>query len=765
MSHRIQDNYLSNFAITDIVRAFVLITVILAASVIVSAQTLTGTVTDERGDAIVGAEVTLESGGVFDRTVTDAGGAFSFSLATGKLRVSAVGFDPVTRQIDSPSADPLTIILQPSAVAGNVLVTPNETLQTANAASIAVITIESLAVTAARAADDTLRQLAGFQTFRRSSSRTTNPTAQGANLRGLSGSGAARTMVAFDGLSINDAFGGWTYWTRVPMVAVERIDIFRGGASSYYGSDALSGAINITPFRLEDDEKLRLRFETSVASQNTGDASGILLAKAGKLEADLIGDLFQTAGYVPVEYVSRGAVDTSASSRYSNIGLKLGRRFGDKNRIFIRGNLFGERRDNGTSLTNNRTYFRQIAGGVDTASLSLRIFGEGQIYDQTFSSVSLDRNAESLTRIQRVPSHSYGASGLWRKKIKSHSLAASGEISNVRGFSDETGYSAGFATGVSRVGGAASDLSFFVQDGWDIAKRLTLNLSARIDNRRNFDGSQTTRTLVTGTETTTLFAARSKLAFSPRVGAVYEINENVSIYGAYSRSFRAPSLNELYRGFRVGNVVTQANAFLVPERADAIDGGVSAVYFDRRLIVRASIYRTRVRDPVVSVTLTSTPALITRERQNVGSTLSRGIELELEARPTGEVNLNASYQFVDATISDFPAAPDIVGRRLPQVPRHSFAAQALYRFRERWKFSTQLRATSSQFEDDRNSLRLRKLFTADARVSYQFPYFIEVFAAVENVFDSRYDIALTPVRSVAAPRSFRVGLRFDLPKR
>jgi outer membrane receptor protein involved in Fe transport len=132
--------------------------------------------------------------------------------------------------------------------------------------------------------------------------------------------------------------------------------------------------------------------------------------------------------------------------------------------------------------------------------------------------------------------------------------------------------------------------------------------------------------------------------------------------------------------------------------------------------------------------------------------------------PAKGVKFNASYLLVDAKISNFSASPDLVGARLPQVARHNFTTQAVYRSRTRWTLSSQIRAASSQFEDDRNTLKLRPLLTADARFSYQFPYFIEAFISVENVFDSRYDIGLTPVRTIAAPRSFRVGLRFDLSK-
>lgn len=729
-------------------------------------QSISGTVTDTRGDAVVVAEVTLENGGVLDRTMTDGSGAFSFERATGKLRVTASGFEPVMKEIGRAQAGPLVITLQPSAVVGNVKVsvTGDETRQTDAAASIAVINIESLNVTAARSLDDTLRQVAGFQLFRRSSSRTTNPTAQGGNLRGISGSGASRAAVLFDGLSMNDAFGGWTYWSRVPMVAVEQVEVLRGGASSLYGSGGLSGAVNIVPLKLEDKSAM-LKLETSLASQKSADAGGVLLASRWGWDADLVGDISQTGGYIPVEKASRGTADTRAASRHSNVILKLGRRFGEKDRVFIRGNAFGERRDNGTSLTNNRTYFRQLAAGADLGGLTLRAFGERQVFDQTFSSVAADRNSESLTRIQRVPSSAYGASVSFRRSFARHSVMAGGEFLNVRGRSDENGFFAGQPTIIASAGGEIRDLALFVQDNWALAPRLVLNLLARFDHRRNSDGVATTRTLATNTTVKTRFGDRNDSAFSPRVGLVYEVTNVVSIYGAYSRSFRAPSLNELYRGFRVGNIVTNANASLTPERADTFEAGGSAVLFSRRLITRAIVYQARVYDPVVSVTLSTTPTLITRQRRNVGSTTSRGFEFDLESSPAKNLKVNASYLLVDAKFSDFPASPDLVGKRLPQVARHNFTAQAVYRYRTRWTLSSQLRTVSSQFEDDRNTLRLRPLFTADARLSYEFPYFIEVFISVENLLNSRYDIGLTPVRTVAGPAFTRFGIRLELGKR
>ncbi|QQS32131.1 MAG: TonB-dependent receptor [Acidobacteriota bacterium] len=738
----------------------------------VRAQGVSGTVTDANGAVIPGARLTVnDDGKVIERTSTNAEGEFTLSEASrGKaLAVRATAFAERTLTVPVDAAEPLRIVLDVSSVETNVTVTVTRTEEDSLNASIAVITIDSLGVTAARTADDTLRQIPGFQLFRRSGSRTTNPTAQGANLRGVSGSGASRTTVLFDGLSLNDAFGGWTYWSRVPMIAVEQIEVFRGGASSFYGSGGLSGAINIVPVK-RSGEKFLLKAETSAASQNTGDLSALLLASRGLWHVDLIGDVFRTGGYIPVEEASRGSVDTPAASRHGSLILKIGRSFGETGRVFARGNLFRERRDNGTRLTDNQTNFRQLAFGADAASqrygeMQFRAFGERQVYDQTFSAVATDRESETLTRLQRVPSNAVGASIFWRKRLSDHSFAASAEMLRTRGFSDEVGYIAGDPANVSRSGGEARDLSFFIQDNWKALPKFSLNLSARIDARQNSDGIATTRTIATGNVTETRFPDRSDTSFSPRIAAVFDINDAAAVYASYARSFRAPSLNELYRGFRVGNIVTEANAFLTPERANTFEAGGSYSLTNPTLILRASVYSTRVIDPVVSITTSSTPTLITRQRRNVGSTLSRGFEADMQFWPMAKLKLNAGYLFVDAKISSFPADPALVGNALPQVARHSFTAQARYDIGRRWNVSTQLRASSSQFEDDRNTLLLRKYFTADARAAHKFSDAVEALLAIENLFNSRYDIGRTPVRTIAAPRSVRLGLRINLPKR
>jgi outer membrane cobalamin receptor len=108
-----------------------------------------------------------------------------------------------------------------------------------------VLTREDIERSAAQTVDDLLREIPGFSLFRRSSSVVANPTTQGVSLRGIGPSGVSRTLVLLDGVPVNDPFGGWVYWSKVPLESIERIEVVRGGGSALYGNYALGGVINI----------------------------------------------------------------------------------------------------------------------------------------------------------------------------------------------------------------------------------------------------------------------------------------------------------------------------------------------------------------------------------------------------------------------------------------------------------------------------------------------------------------------------------------
>jgi outer membrane receptor protein involved in Fe transport len=235
------------------------------------------------------------------------------------------------------------------------------------------------------------------------------------------------------------------------------------------------------------------------------------------------------------------------------------------------------------------------------------------------------------------------------------------------------------------------------------------------------------------------------------------VTRHLSLTGAAYRAFRAPTLNELYRPFRVGNVVTVANPALEAERAKGLEGGM-LVGLGRSVSVRATAFRIDAEHTVANVTLSSTPTLITRQRQNLGAIRSRGVELDAEARLGSRLVLAASGVFLDSEVA---AAPDpaLVGRRVPQVPRWQGGVQLRYDDPDGWTAGVQARFSDEQFDDDLNSLRLGSYWTVDALAGHALTAGVSFFVAVENLGNVRYDVGRTPVRTVGPPRTVRAGLR------
>ncbi|HYO91669.1 MAG TPA: TonB-dependent receptor, partial [Pyrinomonadaceae bacterium] len=165
------------------------------------------------------------------------------------------------------------------------------------------------------------------------------------------------------------------------------------------------------------------------------------------------------------------------------------------------------------------------------------------------------------------------------------------------------------------------------------------------------------------------------------------------------------------------------------------------------------------------VTLRAQPGLITRQRQNLGRTRSRGLELEADARLSSDWTLSGGYLFVDATVLEFPANIALEGKRVPQVARHQLTFQARYSKESFLTLAFQGRASSTQFDDDQNLLPLEPYFTLDAYLSRRITRNMEAFLAAENLFNQRYTVGRTPIRTIGPPLLLRIGFRLRLGAR
>lgn len=587
---------------------------------------------------------------------------------------------------------------------------------------------KTIATTAAPAADDALRQVAGFTLFRRTDSRAANPTSQGVSLRGIGASGASRALVLDDGVPLNDAFGGWIYWGRVPRAAIDRIEVVRGGASDLYGSAAMGGVVQ---FVRRDDGAIAA--EATGGSSRSGAESLFAASSRGAWRGSVAADLLTTNGYVLVDPSQRGAVDRAADVRHTSIDATLERTFGDAARLFVRGSHYAEERNNGTALQVNDTQMKQLALGADLpANVSLRAYGSEQRYHQTFSAISADRSTERLTTDQRVPSRARGASAqVVRALGDRNALVAGAEERGVDGTDDEIS-----GTKETTVFGRQRAVAAFAEDSLVVTPSLTATAALRFDGWRNFDAHRDGAKL----------ASRSDDAWSPRMALLWRASDRVSVTAAAYRAFRAPTLNELYRNFRVGNVVTLANESLGAERLSAVETGAR---FDfGRASLRATLFSMTTDETIANVTLATTSALITRQRQNLGSSRSRGAELDADWRAADDWRVSAGWLFADATLS--------TGRRTPQVPRNTATLQATWRA----SVSAQLRWSSTQFDDDLNQFPLRSYVAVDLFASHPLMPHVDGLIAIENVTNARIEASATPVVTLGQPRAFRAGLRY-----
>ena len=754
---------------------------LLAAAATAQTVSVQGAVRDSTGAVVTGAQVTLRVGSFSATRTTDSRGEFTFDAVpanSGSVTVHATGFADA-RQRWTADSTKLSLVLSPSAVTEQVVVTATRTQARLSDLAVSAVALDNvdLDATAALTTDDKLRQIPGFTLFRRSGSRIANPTSQGVSLSGLGASGASRALVLEDGVPLTDPFGGWVYWGRVPQEEIQNVELVRRGISSLYGSDGLGGAIQFIP---RSAETRALSLETSYGNQQSSNLSAWGGGRFGSWDGTISTDLFHTDGYVLVPTVDRGSVDRPANSEHAAVELSLGRHFGDRSRVFGRGSFFTEGRENGTVIQFNDTQLAQGVLGADTGSdrlgsFSVRFFGQAQGYDQSFSAVpkpngAPGRGSEALTNLQHVPAQQAGVTAWWSKAIARQTLVAGLDANQVMGWSNEQVFSAvsGLNTADTIAGGRQRVVGVYGQDVFRLTSRLTMTLGGRLDHWRNYDASLL-RTPITppGTTTATPFDERSESAFSPRLSALYAVTNNLSLTVSGYRAFRAPTLNELYRSFRVGNVVTSSNPDLQAERLTGVDAGANAFLFDRRLNLRGNFFWDDIVNPIANVTLNANSNPIQRQRQNLGRTRSRGMELDAVAHITRHIEVSGGYQFVDATVVSFPADPannpPLEGNQIPQIPRNQFTLQARYWNPSRLMFSVQGRFVGDQFDDDLNTFLLGRYFALDLLAGRSLGHGVEVFGAIENVTNQRYDIARTPTPNIGPPILARIGVRLNFP--
>lgn len=565
-----------------------------------------------------------------------------------------------------------------------------------------------------------------------------------------------------------DPFGGWIYWDRVPRAELSSVEVFRGGESNLYGSDALGGVIQ---FVTRVPAGRAFSVDTSYGNQNTPDLSAWAGTSIARWDFEAATDMSRSDGYILVPSSERGAVDTAANAKHATVDAGIGYHISENGRAFLRGTFFDESRHNGTPLQTNSTGTGAGIAGMNATigshdSVLARAFGQVQGYDQVFSAIAANRNQESLTDLQHVPSQAAGGSFQWNHELKNQTLIGGLDLEEVIGTSDEQLFSSttGFHFANNISGGRQRSTGLFGEDIFRIANKWSIIAGARWDDWSNFNGSSVRISLPSAKALGAVFPNRSDTSFSPRVSVMRNFAGNLALWVAGYRAFRAPTLNELYRSFRQGNAVTNDNPLLRPERLTGAEAGVRAALFDNKFESRATFFWADLVDPVTNVTISTTPTLITRERENLGRTRSLGTELDGIVHLPHSMQLSAGYQFTHAYVVS--STQSLVGKLVPEVPGHQLTWEARYWDPSRLMVSLQGRYSSSQFDDDLNTLILGRYYVMDVYAARGLARGLVAYVAVENLFNQRYAFAIAPpVQQLASPTLARVGIRYNFPSR
>lgn len=691
-----------------------------------------------------------------------------------RLTLSRADFGAVTVSLPTPG-EVRTVTLQPANVQQAVTVTADRGLPGVDDESSSTIALDpaQLAAPPALALDDRLHQVAGFTLYRRTSSWSANPTTEGVSLRGLGSTAASRTLVVSDEVPLNDPFGGWIHWDEIPVLAIQSVELERGGAADLYGSSAIGGVIAIQPVTAAP--ALTVSADALGATENTG-SGDLLVAGTTKPVAWLLaGSGVDTGGYVATAPPARGLVDTP-----SNVAEESGRAEirsaarADGDSVFVRGNVLNEARQNGTpDQTNGTRLWRYEAGGdadAAQAHAALRLFGDRETYRQSFSSIAANRNSETLTRLQRVPTDEVGFA-LNGSRVFSHalSLALGVDARDIRATDAESPVSAGKVTSTIDISARQRDVGGYAEGIWQ-PRGWSLAASVRVDSFRTFDGRQTS----TATPVATAEPTLNELLASPHAGLVRNLPHGVALMASGFRAFRGPTMNELYRTGQVGSQTTLANPSLQAERATGFEAGAELTGVTARGhalgFLRGSYFWTEVNRPVSAVTLSQTATTQTLQRQNLGQIRSRGLSLDARSAPWRGFDATFGYQLAVATVTAFNTSSamqaNLTGKWIPEVPRQLLTATLNEDLPRYANFHLIASYTGQSFDDASNQYLLHPYarfdLSADRAIFTRALPGLSVYAGAQNLLNRSIDAGRTPVLTLAAPRLVQGGLRYTL---
>ncbi len=603
--------------------------------------------------------------------------------------------------------------------------------------------------------EDVLSSVAGFQQFRRSDSRSSNPSAQGVTLRALGGNATSRALVLLDGVPMADPFFGYIPLSAIAPERLDSIRVTRGGGSGPFGSGALAGTIELN----SADANTLGPISGSVLANDRGEteASASVAQNLGAGFAVVSGRWDRGQGFFTTPENQRAAITSRAAFESWSFGVRGVAPISDDIELQARGLVFNDERT---------LRFEGADSSSEGADASIRLVGRGNwqfdavayLQARNFSNVVI-----SSTRFVRVldqrntPSTGFGGKLEVRPPVGAdHVLRVGVDYRRSSGELQEEAYSAftGNLRERRRAGGRNSDFGIFVEDDWSIGD-LILTGGVRADRTVFENGFFRAEDADNALVSETIAPDRADWSFSYRAGASYQLGDAMRLRAVAYRGLRVPTLNELYRPFVVFPVVTQANAALENEQLEGFEIGADLTPADG-VVFNITAFDNRVENAIANVTLTPT----LRQRQNLPAIEARGIEAGASIT-RGQISFNGTLAYTDAEVDGSGASIALDGNRPPQTPEFAATATMAWQPAEGWALSATLRHVGAQFESDQETNVLPAATTLNAFAQIPIAGKFSVVLRGENLFDETIVTRNSNgVLDLGVPRTVWGGIRF-----
>lgn len=611
--------------------------------------------------------------------------------------------------------------------------------------NLTVISSEHIRASSAKTVPDLLAEQSGITLHDLFGN---NAASASVDLRGFGATGTQNTLILVDGRRVADIDLSGVQWSAVPLAAIERIEIVRGGASVLYGEGATGGVINIIT-RSPAAGARALTLRGSAGSYHSRE--GLLHGSLGGLSAGIsvLASHLESGGYRDNNRnrQTNALADLRWSGGFGDLALKLGT---DNQGIRLPGartvqpsagidQLATDRRGAQTPLdwaqrAGNRALldwradapFGELhvgAGWRDKSQRSYFDFGGFPDYRET----TLD--VWSLTPRMKVNLPVFGRANTLVLGLDWYRWDYGRRTSNAP---------ANVGRPVNAIDAQQNTLGFYALDTMRVTERLSVSAGARRERLR-IDAADTFDPAAPGASPFGSAAAsgsQRRYEHAYELGARYQMSAITALMAKTTRSYRYANVDEIYE---FSPFFTNQFQFLEPQTARSHELGIEATRAGAG--ARANVFVMEVQNEIHL-----DPFSAGVGNRNLPPSRRHGLELELSANPSTRMRLTAAYTYLDArfregTLPGSAFGSSIAGKTVPLVPRHKVNLNASWDFTAATRLSAAAAYVGEQFmdNDEPNSLgvRIPAHTLVDLKLTHRRGAWLFA-AALNNVFGEKY---------------------------